>query len=60
VYLETSSLVEDGEIVALRKLRIEGNAYELRSFALAVMDAAEHGKTKVWVDETRVVIKRST
>jgi hypothetical protein len=58
MYLETESLVEDGQIVCLRKLRIQGTEAELRNFALAVLDALETGKKKFYADETRVIVKR--
>ena len=58
MHLETHSLVEDGQIVALRKLKIRGEAYELRHLCVCILDAVESGKKKVWVDETEIVIKR--
>lgn len=57
MYLETRSTVEDGELVELRKLKIEGTEDELKSLAMTLMDAVDNGKAKRQIEATKLVVK---
>jgi hypothetical protein len=46
-----------GKRTVTDKVRIKGTEDELRDFALAVLEAIDDGKTKVYVDGCPVVIK---
>lgn len=60
MYIETESLVEEGKLTALRKLKIKGTEDELKKFAFVLMDAVDKGKAKHEVDETKITVKLET